>query len=138
MARAAHEESWYASFPFVEQKARETIHAALEADDALPLVVETASGEIAGFFLAAITSHYFSTARFAADVVLYVAPAHRGGPAFRKLVQAYEAWCLIKGVEEMILGYSSGGPVEGAERVYTRLGYAQNLAAFRKKCVRHN
>lgn len=138
LAREAHAESWYADFAFDAGKAERTIHAALEADDALPLVVETANGQIAGFFLAAITEHYFSRCRFACDVVIYVAPAHRGGPAFAKMIQAYEAWCRIKGVEEVVLGFSSGSMGEKVSAMYRRLGYQQNATAWRKKCVWHN
>jgi GNAT superfamily N-acetyltransferase len=135
MGRAAHAETWYASLPYDPERTRATVTAAMEDQNALPLVVETSSGEIAGFMIGVVSNHLFSSGRYACDLVLYVSPRWRGTSAFVRMVRAYEAWCRIKRVDEIILGHSSDVNAAGVPELYRGMGYEPNLRAYRKKCV---
>lgn len=135
MGRAAHGEGWYADFPYSPERTRQTVEAAMVSHDCLPLVVETPSGEIAGFFIGVVSPNWFTDTRYAMDLVTYVAPRYRNGAALRRLVAAFEAWCRIKKIEEVILGMSNGTDPERADPLFRRLGYRPLLTAYRKKCV---
>lgn len=135
LARAMHLESWYASFDFSEAKVRRFIAEAMDAPHFLALVAEDTNAEIAGFFVAAEIEHYFGLDRYACDVCTYVTPTARGSVAFRRMIAAYEAWCRIRNVKEIHVGFSSGVTLDKVQRYYQRLGYGSPVMAWRKKCV---
>lgn len=135
LARAMHAESWYAGFDFDEARVRQFITEVQSAPHFLALVAETEKGEIVGFFCAAEMEHYFGHDRYACDICTYVHPKHRGGMAFQRMIAAYEAWCRIRGVKEIHVGFSSGVTLDKVQRYYQRLGYASPVMAWRKKCV---
>lgn len=135
LARTMHAESWYSSLDYNEAVVAELFEQTLTADHLLALVLETSSGELGGFFLAAITSHFFGRDTYACDLCAYVAPSHRGGPGFIRMIAAYEAWCRIKRVKEIHIGFSSGIRPEKTLRLYEKLGFQNPVTAYRKKCV---
>lgn len=135
LGRRLHAEGWYASLDYDPETLRETLDHAMAADNMLALVLEAADGKLAGFFLAAETRHFFGRDHYACDLACYVAPEHRGGPGFVRMVRAYEAWCRIRGVREIHIGVSSGVTAERTARMFTKLGYSTPAMAFRKKCV---
>lgn len=135
LGRLMHAESWYRDFDFDEKTVLLLIDQAMHAPTMLALVMEANDGTIAGFFVAAETTHFFGTDRYACDVAIYVAPEHRGGPGFVRMVRAYEAWCRIRGVKEIHLGLSSAVTPEKTRRLYEKLGYGTPVAGYRKKCV---
>jgi GNAT superfamily N-acetyltransferase len=135
LARAMHLESWYAGFDFSEAKVRRFIDEIMEASHFLALIAEDRDSQIVGFFVAAEMEHYFGNDRYACDVCTYVAPDARGSVAFKRMIAAYEAWCRIRNVKEIHVGFSSGVTLDKVQRYYQRLGYASPLMAWRKKCV---
>lgn len=135
LGRALHQESWYRDFDFDPAKMIELVELATASPTMLPLVLETAGGRIAGFFLAAETTHFFGKDRYACDVAIYIAPEHRGGPGFLRMMKAYEAWCRIRGVKEINIGVSSGIAQGPTQKLYEKLGFHQTAVAYRKKCV---
>lgn len=135
LARGMHAESWYASFDFDEGRVRQFIEEVRMADHFLALVAEDAGGLLVGFFVAAEMQHYFGRDRYACDICTYVAPVARGSAAFPRMIAAYEAWCRIRGVKEIHVGFSSAVTLPRVQRLYQKLGYHSPVMAWRKKCV---
>lgn len=135
LARRLHAESWYCDLAFSEENAIQLIDRAIHAPDMLGLVLEAADGTVIGFLAAACARHAFCDSLYACDLALYVAPEHRGGPGLVRMIRAYEAWCRIKGVSEILIGVSSGIDIERTGRLYGKLGYGDPVVAYRKKCV---
>lgn len=135
LAGLMHRESWFRDFDFDPAAVEAFITRAMEADFMLALVLEAAGGGIAGFFCAAEATHFFGRDRYACDVAVYVHPDHRGGPGFVRMMKAYEAWCRIRGVREIHIGLSTGIELEKTARLYEKLGYADPVTGYRKKCV---
>ena len=134
-AHAMPRESWYAEFDFDAETVEGFICGVMDQPHILALVAETEAGEIAGFFCAAEMEHFFGHDRYACDLCTYVAPRWRGSQAFPRMIAAYEAWCRIRGVREIHVGFSSGVTLDKVQRLYQRLGYHSPLMAWRKKCV---
>lgn len=130
-----HAESWYGSFDFDREKVRTFIRAVTKEPQFLALVAEDRDGRIVGFFVAAIMDHWFGHDRYACDICTYVAPDARGSLAFPRMIAAYEAWCRIRNVREIHVGFSSAVQLEKVQRYYQRLGYHSPVMAWRKKCV---
>jgi GNAT superfamily N-acetyltransferase len=135
LGRDMHAESWYRDFDYDEAKVQQLIDQVIHAPAMLGLVLEGDHGRIVGFLAAAETEHFFGFDRYAVDIALYVAPEHRGGPGFVRMVKAYEAWCRIRRVKEMHLGVSSGLDHPKTVRLFEKLGYTSTATASRKKCV---
>lgn len=126
MGRALHAESpEYRDEPFEPEVLRKWLHARLVttllADDNAVFVALVA-GEIVGVLVAIIVPRWFNSRRIAAELTLYVAPAHRGGRAFPRLVEAYKAWAEGEGATRAALGISTGIHPERTVRAYQRLG----------------
>lgn len=135
LGRLMHAESWYADLDFDDDTVIRLVEASMTSEKLLALVLEASDGTIAGFFCAAETEHFFGTDRYACDIATFVAPAHRGGPGFVRMIRAYEAWCRIRGVKEIHIGFSSGVTPEKTQGLYARLGFTNPVTAWRKKCV---
>jgi GNAT superfamily N-acetyltransferase len=135
LGRQMHAESWYSDLDYSEAEVRGLLDLLAESPFMLGLVLEGENGAIAGFFAAAETSHFFGSDRYASDIAIYVAPEHRGGPGFVRMVKAYEAWCRIRGVKQIHLGVSSGLDHPKTVRLFEKLGYTSTVTACRKKCV---
>jgi GNAT superfamily N-acetyltransferase len=135
LGKRLHGESWYADFDFDP----ETLWAAIAAAETDPcflgLVLADADEQIVGFLLAGETNHFFGRDRYACDLALYVAPEHRGGSGFVRMIRAYEAWCRIRGVKEIQVGVSSDVASQSTVAMYQRMGYRLNVFGLRKKCV---
>lgn len=96
------------------------------ADDRVCLFVYERNGELAGGMLGFIAEYYFSRERFATDLYLYVAPAHRrglvSGIVARRLFDRYRDWTAERGVREVRVNVSTGVALEGSHRFFTSLG----------------
>ena len=104
----------YAGFPFNAVLARRTLKAAMKSADSRVWVAHGSAGRIAGFLIGEIgpmpMTHYMS----ATDLAFL---ATGGGS---QLVDAFIAWCRLRGVARIDMGISAGMDPR-QQRAITRL-----------------
>jgi len=143
MGRTMAAESRVAYPPIDVPHARATFEAAVERPGiACPLIAEAVAFERVtgerrvvepvGMLVGALGRYLFSAEAFAVADLLHVRPAHRGGPAARRLVQAFEDWAYRVGAAYAVLSAQSGVAPAATGRFFGRLGYRAEGAAFRR------
>ena len=60
----------------------------------------------------------------ARDLLVWVAPEHRGGSTFIRMIRAMEAWARNVGIAKIYLSQSTGIEVDKTARLYEKLGYS--------------
>jgi GNAT superfamily N-acetyltransferase len=127
LGQALHAESpQYRDEPFEAPVLRRWLAARiatnLMADDSAVFVCES-GGALVGVLVALVFDRSFNRRRAAAELCLYVVPAHRGGRALPRLATAFEGWAAKHGASTATLGISTGIHPERTVRAYTRMGY---------------
>jgi len=119
---AAQESPRYRDRGWDEDKLRSIFGHILPQPDHGFFVAEDESG-IFGMVLGLVAPYFFSDKTYASDLLLYVEPTRRGSPTAVRLVRRFESWAFEQGVEEILLGISTGINPEATVCVYERLGY---------------
>ncbi len=143
MGHAMAAESRVAFPPIDVPHARATFEAAVERPGiACPLIaeaveIERVTGERrvvepAGMLVGALGRYLFSAETFAVADLLHVRPMHRGGPAARRLIRAFEDWAYRVGAAYVVLSTQSGVAPAATGRFFSRLGYRAEGAAYRR------
>lgn len=124
LARQSHAESRFAPIAFDEHKVREGMRrmAAQPAGSNCAIVVRNHGGRLVGYLAGTIEEYFFSHARVASSVFLFVDPRERGGLAAVKLVLAFRRWAQNRGAAELYVGIASGVTTERTGRFLQRLG----------------
>jgi len=134
MGRALHAESpRYRRIPWVEARARGVTEAMAADPESGLFVAEVSEGRLIGMIAGFVVPHWFSNVTYAADLTVYVDPAHRGRIVFFRLVGAFERWARAQGAGEILLGVSTDIHPEATVRVYERLGYKMTSFALMKE-----
>lgn len=60
----------------------------------------------------------------ARDLLVWVAPEHRGGSTFIRMIRAMEAWARNVGITKLYLSQSTGIEVDKTAQLYEKLGYS--------------
>lgn len=128
MGRKMHAESpRFKSLAFSAEKCEALIRRLLDPLPQPPgtVLVAVEGPQVVGMMGGFVVEHFFSHDRYASDLVVYVAPGHRGGSAFVRLVFAFEDWAASRGACEIVLGVSTELNPEATVAMYERLGYAR-------------
>lgn len=96
-------------------------------------VAENDEHQLVGMALGVIGTYFFSSERYATDLVVYVAPGLRGGITPIRLIKALEEWAQGAGVRELLLGVSTGINPEQAVCVYEKLGFKMAAQSLTKE-----
>lgn len=124
MGVAMHAESpRFREMPYSEEKVYNTAIALLTQEGVGGILVAETNGIIVGMFAFLVGEQFFGPSRYAADLVVYVKPEHRGSSAFPRLVHAFEKWADELGVDEKIMGVSTMVNTRQTTAAYERLGY---------------
>lgn len=100
-------------------------------DDGI-LLLAVDHGRPVGMAVGFVMEQFFTDSRLAADLAIYVIPAHRGGPWFLRLVKAFERRALDLGADEISLGVSTEVDTERTAGLYERLGYRRSAIGMVK------
>lgn len=108
--------------PFDEGKVQFALSHALTSG--CILVHETAE-EIDGYFIGIVVERWFSRAKMACDLALYVRPDRRGGLIAWRLLDGYLFWCKTHGLpaRDVQVSISTGAAVDATGRLFERLGF---------------
>lgn len=134
MARDMHAESpRYRGLDFDEEKLFNLAQHLMHTPKAGGVLVAEVEGAVVGMFAFHVDQYFFGHDAFASDVVMYIAPKHRCGSLFPRMVAAFEKWADEFGVKEKLLGVSAGIDTGRAVAVLERLGYVQCATGLMKK-----
>lgn len=126
MAKKMHEQSDYASVPFVSEMYSGFLHIIFENEDYRCFVYEK-DKKIMGAIIGLVAPYMFSPEIFAVDAGFFVLPECRGGVTALRLESAYSEWAVWKAElvgQESIkirLGSSTGDKRAGA--FFEKIGY---------------
>lgn len=122
LAKQMHAESpRFSQLRFNEIKACQFILAMMHPEHFFFKVVER-HGQIVGGMAAMLTPQWFSDDLTASDIVLFIAPEHRGGMAAARLIKAYKEWAKQSGAVLISLGVSTGVMVEQTSQFMQAIG----------------
>lgn len=123
MGRGMHAESpRFRSAPYCEHKAAAVTRALIASEDGAVLVAEY-NGDLVGMVLGMVSEHFFSTAKYACDFVVYVRKSFRSSKAAMKLLREWEKFLDDKGVTDRQLGISTEVQAGRTKALYEHLGY---------------
>lgn len=89
-------------------------------------------GVIVGGMWGFICSQFWSEARMAQDVILFVSKEHRGRYG-RMIIKDWEQWAKEKGAVEVLLSTASGINTKGFGSLAKHLGYAEAGNVYKKE-----
>ena len=95
MAEMMHEQSDYASVPFVSEMYSGFLRIVFENEDYRCFVYER-DGKIIGAIIGLVAPYMFSPEISAVDAGFFVLPEHRGGMTAIRLESAYREWAVWK------------------------------------------
>lgn len=131
-----HAESIYGSnpqTPFDEDALGETLWGLVtNPDDGVVLIAHGSDGTPTGFKFGTAHQLYFSRARVAQEMALWVAPEARGGFTCAALIKAFERWAISVGAVEVVIGIAANINNGLTAAIYERLGYAQRGPILKK------
>lgn len=133
LARAMHAESpRFQRHEFSEAKAVAMIEHLVEQSTGA-LFVATVGDHCVGMIAGLMGELFFSRAKYATDLVVFVTSEHRGSSMVVRLVKAFERWAIDAGASEILLGVSTGVATDRTVALYERLGYARTSVATIKR-----
>lgn len=124
----------FSQLGYDRKKVASLLQTLIDANDGLVLVVDTPSG-VVGMLMGFVAEQFFSNAVTAQELVVYVAPEHRGGTAAMRMVKTFEAWAFDHGAQEIVLGVSTEVDASRTAGLYQRLGYQPSGHLLRKRCT---
>lgn len=117
LARAMHAESLYSKLPLSEEKVAGKILGLLASPDGIVAISP------AGMMLGFVAAYWFSPARYAAELLLYVLPEARGGGEAKELLGLWQSRARELGAVDCRLGNSAGVNTEQVGKFFQRQGY---------------
>lgn len=107
-------------FPFVPEYAAR-IFSRYQRGPGTICLVHDVSGVAQGILMAHAFEHDFGPVRLAQERVWWIDPAHRGGTAAMRMLDAYEKWAAEQGCK--YVGMAGMGDDPAVMALYTRRGY---------------
>lgn len=133
LGRAMHHESpRFSHVPYCEAKTANVTRGLMARGTVL---VATYKGHIVGMLVGAIVEHFFSSAKYACDFVVYVRPEFRGGHAAVALLKEWDKLACGQ-VDESVLGISTEVEPDRTRKLYEHFGYEVSGYIMVKKYVR--
>lgn len=127
LGRLAHSESRYAHMAYAPAKLQKNLEGLLKLQHQgthCVLLAEQA-GQIMGGLVGALEEPFFTEAKSASTILIWVNPAHRGGRAALKLIHAFKNWAVRAQATEICVVVASGVRIGKTDRFLTRLGFRQ-------------
>lgn len=132
LARGMHREApAYQDWPYDEAKV-EALLGSLIAGHGCLLVAELADGSVVGGIAGICVPHWFSQAKVATDLALFIAPARRNGTTAMRLVEGFMTWAELVGARRVQLGVTTGVHPEATGRLFEACGLVPSGQLFAK------
>lgn len=114
-----HAESRYSKYVLDLDKLERKIATLIEAPAGIVLITAN------GFLVGSVLEYWFGPAKYAAELLLYVAPEARGSSEAPTLVKAYVERAKALGAVDVHVENTTGCDVEKVERLFSKLGFTR-------------
>jgi N-acetylglutamate synthase-like GNAT family acetyltransferase len=135
LGRQIHAESRFAQMPYAQEKLRGNLRGLLKLQDERQthcfILAENSEGEVIGILIGALEEFFFSDAKSANSILLWVDPAYRGSPAALRLIGAFHDWARQRRAQEVCILVLSGVSIGKTDRFLRRLGFVQTGGNYR-------
>jgi GNAT superfamily N-acetyltransferase len=131
LGQIMHAESRYSFMAYDGEKVASTLKTLMQTGGFVR--VHERDGEIDGGMVGYMAEAWFSRARVAAELALFMRPDKRGGVAAWYLLSEFSAWAENQGAQEITLAITTGVKVEETGRMYQRLGFEQVGGVFKRR-----
>ena len=135
LGRRIHAESRFAEMPYAREKLRGNLRGLLrlqaERQTHCFILAESLQGEVIGVLIGALEEFFFSDAKSANSILLWVDPAYRGSPVAVRLIGVFHDWARQRSAQEVCILVSSGVTIKRTDRFLRRLGFMQTGGNYR-------
>lgn len=139
LGRLAHGESRFAQMPYAPEKLQRNLEGLITLQDQRQthcfFLVENRDGAIIGGLIGALEEFFFTEAKSANSIFLWVNEDYRGSAAAVKLIGAFHAWAKRHGAHEVCIQVSTGVTIARTDRFLRRLGFSQTGGNYRLPIV---
>lgn len=111
----------FSPYRYLQEKLFDLTYNLIESPDGIVLVAEDGE-QMVGMMLGFTTEFFFSDAKYASDIVLYVVPEKRGSSAAVRLVNEFRMQARERGAAEFVPGTSTGVEPERTKKFYEAMG----------------
>lgn len=128
VGRAAHAESRFASMPYDTEKLLASLGGLVDLQrhgNHFFLLAESRESHVIGMLIGSIEEYFFTHAKCANSILLWVSPKYRGSAAALRLIGAFRDWGLKQGALEVCINVASGVTIGRTDRFLRRLGFLQ-------------
>ena len=128
LGRGIHAESRFAALPYDAEKLSRALAGLLDRQirgSHCFLLAENSQARVIGGFIGGMESYFFTSAKSANSILIWVAPDYRGSAAALRLIGAFREWAKSNGATEVCMLVSSGVAIGRTDRFLKRLGFKQ-------------
>lgn len=125
-------ESQFAQYDFDSDKVKEALYNLITDSNGIVLIAENDKELLAGF-AAKFSDHWFGKCKISFDIAFFISPQVRGSIISKRIVKTYIARAKAKGVEEILLGNSTGNNLKSSERFFMLMGFDRIGGNYRYK-----
>lgn len=129
LGKKVHAESQFKDLPYLDKYVRYTLTENLGKEGVLFLVAERDS-TLVGAFAAYHNNWFFTNARYAADMFLFMDISARNTLAPVMIIQRYIDWAKKMGVARINLGQTTGIETERVVKAYQAMGFTKTGSNF--------
>ena len=122
LAREMHQESRAAKFDFSEYRVATLLEQLITGDDGIVLVNEV-NNRINGGLIAQVFTQYWGYTKSSQDLALFLTKEARGGIVYLKFIKEYVRQAKLKGVEDILIGVTSGINTDMVDSLYKYAGF---------------
>lgn len=128
LAPMIHAESRFATFPYDHEKLEQSLTNLIALQDKgnhCCLLAENREGQVIGGFIGALEEYFFTSAKSANSILIWVAPGYRGSAAALRFIGAFREWAKNRGAVEVCVVVASGVTIARTDRFLRKLGFSQ-------------
>ena len=134
MLIAFHENSPYKHIPLKVDRLIDMVHKVIESDGTKNVIIMYTSDDVpVGLLVGQAAPFALTGALIASELSWWVDPQHRGGPAAKELLEAYEYWAKQVGCKYIQTVALNNESLPVLTRFYERKGYAKLETCFMKE-----
>lgn len=133
MVGEMHDESRYSFVPYNPEKMERVIAQLIASPQGYAAIYRRASGEVSGMIMGHVAEYYFSNAKCASDIIVFVRAPFRGTLAGYRMIEAFVAWAQGRGVMEVVFGHSSGTTGIAFGRLMENQGFEMEGTVYKRR-----
>ena len=125
-------ESQFSQYDFDKDKVRAMLYDLIDHSSGIVLIAENDTELLAGF-AAMYSDHWFAKCRVSYDIAFFITPQVRSPMVSKRIIKTYIKRAKAEGVDEILLGDSSGYNQETNAKFFMLMGFNRIGGNYRYK-----